>query len=378
MKTMCDRRSLRRVRRLRRTLCTAWAICAAFFGAFSEARAQATSASQGIVTIVGATVIDGNGGDPIRDAAIVIDGERLAAVGPRASVTIPPGARTIDGRGKFIIPGLMDANVHLVLGSSIEFVVRHEGRYDQLIEEAAQIALRNGLTTVFDSWGPTQPLLDVRDRINEGHVPGSRIYIAGNIIGFSGPFGRDFNAAAETTATKPLVRRINQLWEENTGPDLLWMTPEQVGAEIRKYIGRGIDFLKYGASGHREENFLAFSPEAQKAIVDECRRAGIIAQTHTTSVESMRQALDAGVDMLQHGSVTGPTPMPDALMTRMIQQKVYCAVQPRTAKRLAIEIEQAEDALPSRRAKERLQVWRGSPCCSQPTRGSWTLTPTIR
>ena len=191
-------------------------------------------AAADVTVIAGATLIDGRGGAPVKDAVVVVDGGKFVGAGARGSVDVPAGARTIDAKGKFIIPGLMDANVHLVLGSSIEFIVRHEGRYDQLIEEAAQISLKNGLTTVFDSWGPTQPLLDVRERINSGKIPGARIFIAGNIVGFSGPFGRDFNVAAETTATSPLVRRINRLWEENTGPDLLWMTPEQVGVEIRK------------------------------------------------------------------------------------------------------------------------------------------------
>ena len=61
--------------------------------------------------------------------------------------------------------------------------------------------------------------------------------------------------------------------------------------------------------------------------------------------------------MLQHGSVTGPTAIPESTIKLMLDKKVYCAVQPRTAKRLAIELENAEDAVPSRRAKERLQTW---------------------
>ena len=88
------------------------------------------------VAITGATLIDGTGAPPIRDSVIVVSDGRIAAA------------------GKFVIPGLMDANVHLVLGSSIEFVVRYEGHYEDLIEEAAQVTLKNGVTTVFDSWGP--------------------------------------------------------------------------------------------------------------------------------------------------------------------------------------------------------------------------------
>jgi imidazolonepropionase-like amidohydrolase len=304
-------------------------------------------AALGQVTVIAAgTVIDGTGREPLTDATIVIEGSRLAEIGPRGTVTVPAGARTIDARGKFIVPGLMDANVHLVLGSSIEFIVRHEGRYDQLIEEAAQVTLSNGLTTVFDSWGPLQPLLDVRDRINRREVPGSRMFAAGNIIGFSGPFGRDFNGDAEGTATKALVSRINRIWEENTGPDLLWMTPDQVRFEVRKYATRGMDFLKYGASGHRLTNLIQFSPETQRAIVEEGHRAGKIVQTHTTSVDSLRQGLEAGVDMMQHAASTGPVPIPDSVIRLALDRKAYLAVQPRTKRRLEIELKRAEEASP--------------------------------
>ena len=124
--------------------------------------------AQGVTAIVGATLIDGNGGPPVAKAVVLVQGDTIAAVGRVGDLRVPEGARRIDGAGKYVIPGLMDANVHLVLGSSIEFVVRHEGRYEDLIEEAAQISLKNGLTTVFDSWGPLQPLLDVRERIKRG------------------------------------------------------------------------------------------------------------------------------------------------------------------------------------------------------------------
>lgn len=312
---------------------------------------------QETVAVTGGTLIDGTGRAPVPDAIIVIRGREIAAVGPSSSVPVPAGSRRIDARGKYIVPGLMDANVHLVLDASIEFVARYEDRLEELIEEAAQVSLKYGLTTVFDSWGPLQPLMNVRDRIARGETEGARMFVAGNIIGFSGPFGRDFNAAAEATATKAFVERINEVWEENTGPELLWLTPEGVRQEVRKYIARGVDFIKYGASGHREENFLMFSPEAQRAMVEEAHRAGIISQTHTTSVESLRQAIEAGNDMLQHCSVTGPVPIPDAMIRLLKERGVYCAVQPRTLHRLDIEKELAEGRFDSEFRKARLQIW---------------------
>jgi imidazolonepropionase-like amidohydrolase len=298
------------------------------------------------LAITGATVIDGTGASPVTDAVVFIEDGKIAAVGPRAGVTIPPGTREIDGAGKYVIPGLMDANVHLVLGSAIEFIVRYEGRYEDLVEEAAQVTLKNGLTTVFDSWGPLQPLLNVRDRIRRGETIGSRMFVAGNIVGFSGPFGRDFNGAAEMTASKALVKRINPIWEENVGQALIYMTPEQVRVEIRKYLARGIDFLKYGVSGHVLTNFLQFSPLQQRAIVEETHKAGLIAQTHSTSVESLRLGIEAGVDMMQHAASTGPVAIPDSTIQLALARKVYLAVQPRTARRLEIELKQAEERNP--------------------------------
>jgi imidazolonepropionase-like amidohydrolase len=297
---------------------------------------------------VGGTVIDGTGRPPVSDGVVVIAGGKIVAVGRRTDVPRPAGAREINATGKYVIPGLMDANVHLLFSlsfMSIEFAARYEDRYEDLIEEAAQVALRNGVTTVFDSWGPLQPLLNVRERIKRGEVVGSRMFVAGNIVGLSGPLGRDFNPLAETAATKVLVKRINHIYEENTGPDLLWKTPEQVRTEIRTYIARGIDFLKYAASGHgrNQGNFLMFSPEAQRAIVEECHRAGIIAQTHTTSVESLRQGLEAGIDMGQHMEITGPEPMTEDVIKLMLAKKIYAAVQPSTARRLKMTLEDATD-----------------------------------
>ena len=190
---------------------------------------------------------------------------------------------------------------------SIEYLARYEGRFEELIAEAAQVGLANGLTTMFDSWGPLKPLLTVRDRIAKGEIPGSRLYVAGNIIGLTGPFGRDFNGEGETKVSKPFRERIDQLWEEGTGPELMWMTPDSLRLAIRAYAARRMDFLKYAVSGHPQMEMLMFSPEQQRVIVEEAHQAGIVVQTHTTSVESVRQAVEAGVDLMQHCSITKST-----------------------------------------------------------------------
>lgn len=114
-----------------------------------------------VTAITGATLIDGTGRAPVKDAVIILQDNKIAAVGTRADVPIPEGAHRIDATGTFVIPG---------------------------------------------------------------------------------PFGRDFNGTAETTVTKALFKRIRAIWEENTGPDLMDLTPELLRPEIRTYISRGIAF----------------------------------------------------------------------------------------------------------------------------------------
>jgi imidazolonepropionase-like amidohydrolase len=287
------------------------------------------------VALTGATVIDGNGGTPISDGVIVITGQKIASVGPRSSVTIPASARRIDISGKYVLPGLMDANVHLVPWPSweyIEFLARYENNFDGLIEEAAQIALKHGFTTVFDSMGPLDPLMRVRDRINRGEVEGSRIFAAGDIVGFRAVFT---TTESMKSASKAFQARINALFELNGGPDLAWKTPEQVYAEMTKYVAHGADFVKYGATGDGQPvnsevgqaAVLRFTPEQQRAMVKAVHDAGKIIQTHQTSAESLRIVVESGVDMAQHCASTGASRISDATIQLMLQRKFYCGTQ---------------------------------------------------
>ncbi|MGH7554723.1 MAG: amidohydrolase family protein, partial [Longimicrobiales bacterium] len=83
--------------------------------ASQETRGSTARAGDTIIALVGATLIDGNGGPAVTDVTIVVRGKRIAEIGPRASVTVPRGARVIDAAGKFATPGLIDTNVHISL-----------------------------------------------------------------------------------------------------------------------------------------------------------------------------------------------------------------------------------------------------------------------
>ncbi len=271
--------------------------------------------------VVGGTVIDGTGCPPVQDGVVLVRGERIEAVG---RATVPDDAEVIDASGQFVIPGLMDANVHLLFPPP-DVALEFEGRWDELIEEGAQLALKGGVTTVFDTWGALEPLVAVRDRINRGEVPGSRMFVAGNIVGQGGLLSPDMFDVADVFGPDTL-ERVNRQFEQGVGADLLWLSPEQVRERVAEYIERsGIDFVKYLSSAHLQYQLIAFSGLAQRAIVEEGHKAGLTVQAHSTSVESLRMQLEAGSDILQHGDITGLEPIPDETLKTIVETQVPTA-----------------------------------------------------
>jgi len=288
------------------------------------------------LVIVGATIIDGIADKPIEGQSIWIEGDRIRATGRRKELNIPSGVEVLDARGKYVIPGLMNANVHLMGIYTVGNLLRYLDRWEDLAIEAAQVALKSGLTTVFDTLDPRQPMMVARDRINSGETQGSRVFCAGWIVGLDGLLSRDFDAKTPETLSPFLVEAINGLCAENVGPALSWMTPEQVAREVRTYIGKGIDFIKYASNEHRwgdPTTSLVFSPRVQGAIVAEAHRAGITAQAHTTSVESLLVAVEAGCDLIQHCNITGPFPIPEGTLELIAERKTGAVVFPFTQRR---------------------------------------------
>jgi len=135
----------------------------------------------------------------------VIEGSRIQAIGPRASVQVPAGAQVIDIAGKWIVPGIIDTNVHLSLYGGMkdryESLVRYNPRQEDIVLEAAQIQLKHGVTTVRDSCGMLIPLTRVRDRIARGEKAGARIQAAGNIVGWGGPYSITFSLTPDKDLT---------------------------------------------------------------------------------------------------------------------------------------------------------------------------------
>ncbi len=291
--------------------------CALLFAALfavGSGRAQPES-----LAIIGGTILDGNGGEPMQSGVIVVDRGRIVAIGNKG-VVIPGGARRIEASGKYIIPGMMDANVHLVYEASPEFMLTFESRLEDIAKEAAQVALKHGFTTVFDTWGPLQQLKSVRDQINRGEVEGSRIFLAGNILGVDGPLTMDFYGLPIEGVSEDTLDRINAMWEQGAGREFVYLTPDELRTRIRAYLDKGVDFVKIGVSGHGAGIYglMSFAPESLRVIVEETRRRGLTVQSHTMTAEALRLVASDAYDLAQHCGTTFRKLMPDETTLQLI------------------------------------------------------------
>jgi imidazolonepropionase-like amidohydrolase len=283
-----------------------------------------------ITAITGATLIDGNGGSPVADSVVIIRGAKIAAAGSRASVPVPAGAAVIDGTGRYLIPGLIDTNVHLSLYGGMrdryESLVRYYPREADLVLQAAQIDLKHGITTVRDSYGMLMPLVQSRDRIGRGEEVGARILAAGNIVGWGGPYSITFSLTPQRDLTL-FQEQMNDAIAQGAGEDLKDMTSAELRMAINRYLDKGPDFLKFGGTSHfSQPTFIGFSPEAQRVMVEETHKRGKSAETHSTSIEGLRLSIKAGIDLIQHPEVLTPREMPDDLVGLIRDRHIVCSM----------------------------------------------------
>lgn len=286
------------------------------------APAQATA-------IVGATVIDGNGGPPLVNATLIIQGKRIVELGPRDRVKVPANALVIDAAGKYVTPGFIDVNVHVTGAGFMEelFPLLLYGEPNPLLKygyalEAAQMALKFGVTTVRDTYGPLPPLLELRDAIARGDAIGPRLLVAGDIIGWGGPHHGE-------GALTLIQERWNDYFHAYApvGRELTTMYPDQARVALSAYIDKGPDFIKIGVTSHSYSPpiNMTFSPRVLRALVEEAHKRGLKVDVHSSMAEGHLMAAVAGVDVITHAEA-GAQELSDEIVTVLRERKVICAI----------------------------------------------------
>ena len=240
----------------------------------------------GTTAIVGGTVVDLEGKAPIENAVILVEGERIAAIGKAGNVKIPDGAEQIDTSGTWLIPGLMNMHVHLglVLPGKLTAELADESEAALALRMAmnARESLQAGVTTIRLTGDRAHADLDLMRAINKGQVDGPRIYSAGEALTISAGHG-----SQQSGRTK------------YDGPDAFIK-----GA--RTQISAGAQWIKIMISGGiaTDGGGLAealMTPEEIEAVVDAAHRFGVKVTAHSGSPPATNVAVDAGLDCVEHG-----------------------------------------------------------------------------
>ena len=230
-----------------------------------------------------ARVFDGVSEHAIEDGAVLVEDGRILSLGPAAD--LPTGTKITDLGDVTLLPGLIDAHVHLVWSASAEphEVVERESRALTALRCAnnAALHLRAGVTTVRDVGSTDGLAIEVGRAVQLGILPGPKVVAAGRAIAMTGGHGWFLGREADGAEAVRHAAREEM----------------KAGATCIKLMASG------GVYGHAEEpGSPQLTVEEMRAGVEETHKAGRKVAAHAYSVEAVGNALDAGVDSIEHGS----------------------------------------------------------------------------
>src|SRR5688572_13836673 len=256
------------------------------------------------IALVGGTLIDGTGGRPIRNSVVLIDGERITAVGTVGSRAVPAGYQVISTEGMSVLPGLWDMHVHTMINGHGDYThwdstyvnTRSPLLGNVIMPASAKQLLMAGVTSARDLGAPLEESIALKTAINTGKIPGPTIYV-------SGPFIQH--------APYPNTERFR--WGV-TGAD-------DARAKVRRLADAGVDVIKLI---DQDEMTL----EEVRAVVDEAHRRRLPVVAHAHRPEEIRRGLMAGVDNFEHTGMATAPEYPEDLMVMLRERTARGAAGP--------------------------------------------------
>ena len=241
--------------------------------------------------------------DNLRDNVVVeIEGERIRRIGPAAEINIPAGAEVVDLSHAWVLPGLIDCHTHLSYRAD---------QYDPINEVRltpfdlgfyavvnANRTLQAGFTSVRDVSSPPFLAVDLRRTIEEGFIPGPRVVASGPAISITGGHG-DMNGFAPGVS--------NEMYPAEHGFQIADGT-EEMRHVVRAQIKYGVDVIKILATGGvlsqgDKPGAEQLTYDEMKVAVEEAHRTGRKVAAHAHGTEGIKDAVRAGVDSIEHGSL---------------------------------------------------------------------------
>jgi imidazolonepropionase-like amidohydrolase len=236
--------------------------------------------------LVGGTLIDGFGGPPLRNSVIVIEGERIKAVGQVGTLVVPAGAEVISTDGMSVLPGLWDMHVHLMINGHADYEhwdKTYPSQFESTIMPAsAHQLLLAGVTSARDLGAPLEASIAVRDRIKTGKLPGPTLYVSGPFIQHAPYPGTE------------LFR-----WGVSGVAD--------ARAKVRRLADAGVDCIKLIDQDQ-------MTMEEVRAVVDEAHARRLMVVGHSHRPEEIRRGLAAGVDNFEHTGLSSAPEYPEDII----------------------------------------------------------------
>jgi len=252
--------------------------------------------------IRGGTIIDGRGGAPATNHGLLVEDDRIAAIGPVPEVVRgldlqDPTLEIIEAAGKTVMPGLIDSHCHINYGEveteeELDLYTPLEYRALRAAWNAEKV-LRAGVTSICDPGSTGVVTVAVRDAIEAGMFPGPRVTAGGRYL-----------------STHQSITDFYPSWigVPPTSSGVLTRSRDEMVLEVRRQTKEGFDVIKIGGSGQSLFNVYAssevdaFAFEELKVIVDEAHRIGRLVTSHARPGSSAANAARAGVDWIQHAS----------------------------------------------------------------------------
>lgn len=254
-------------------------------------------AQGGRYTIEHVTLIDGTGAPAKRDMTIIVDGDSIAVVAPSAVVPHPTGT-VIDGRGKYLMPGMMDIHIHLRAHATGSILDRATKPDLGIARAALASYLYYGFTTIYDAGNQPEVILPLRADERAGKIQSPHIFATGNLVTYPGSHG-DAIAVRVSDFEKDKALLDRHIAEQK--PDMLKLTYDEEGWGARPMIT------------------LMPLDQLQK-IIEYYNEHGIRTTVHVSNERRAIEAIYAGVDTLAHPVIQGP--VSDNFVRLMAAKKV--------------------------------------------------------
>lgn len=249
------------------------------------------------LAIVNGRIIDGHEGPPLSHGVVLVDGNKIVAVGTTDTLKVPPGAKIIDAGGMTVMPGLIDVHVHMDIIGHTNYAYWHKAyfnRYEDIMAISARQLLMNGVTTVADLSGQPEALIATRKRIESGQIPGPRMRVS---MGW-------------------ISNWPDEEWQNHHRKTFTWNvhSVDEARAAVAKVMNYGADLIKVHGG---------LTEDQVNVITSEAHKKGLRVTGHTGNRQDVLMRLRTGQDAIEHLGLGSGNQMDPEVLKALLERRTY-------------------------------------------------------